>query len=606
MAADSPLADAAMARDAAAVRALLAKKADVNAPQGDGSTALHWAVYNGDVELTRLLLGAGADAKAQTRLGGLTPVMMAARAGDAPALRLLLDAKGDAVTANANGTTPLMFAAASGNVDAVTLLVDRGADVNAADRTHGQTPLMFAAAQGRDAAVKVLLARKADPNAATQVSKIITMGERYKAKTEGKGTREITSEGGRSDITAMGGMTALMFAAREGHVAAVRALVEGGADVNKVQGADELSPITLAIVNGRLDIAAYLLEHGANPNLVAKNGVGPLWATVDARWPERTWYPPANITEEKTTHLDLLQALLAKGADPNARIVRKPWYRTFHGDWADPVGATPFWLAAKANDVEAMRLLVAGGANPSIPSGRGVTAAAGGRRLRHRAAGDQLQAQRAARGGALSRRGAERRRQRPRQPGLHAAPRRGAHRRSRAHLLPGGDGRRRRGAGHQHLRRREPGRPRRRARQGRHGGRHGQRPARAQHAVPGDGGLPRRAGLGQLEQLPLRDLRGADAAHRQEAVTADAPLPMPIYEYRCRACDRTFEALVRGGDTPACPACAATDLERLVSLFAVDSDGTRQAARSTSMAKGVKRQQDKEVADVELYKRHHH
>ncbi len=374
MAADSPLADAAMARDAAAVRALLGKKADVNAAQGDGSTALHWAVYNGDAELTRLLLAAGADAKAQTRLGGLTPVMMAARAGDAPVLRLLLDAKGDAVTANANGTTPLMFAAASGNVDAVTLLVDRGADVNAADRTHGQTPLMFAAAQGRDAAVKVLLARKADPNAATQVSKIITMGERYKAKTDGKGTREITSEGGRSDITAMGGMTALTFAAREGHLAVVQALVAGGADVNKVQGADELSPITLAIVNGRLDIGAYLLQHGANPNLLAKSGVGPLWATVDARWPERTWYPPANITEEKTTHLELLQALLAKGADPNARIVRKPWYRTFHGDWADPVGATPFWLAAKANDVEAMRLLVAGGANPSIPSGRGTTA----------------------------------------------------------------------------------------------------------------------------------------------------------------------------------------------------------------------------------------
>ncbi len=126
---------------------------------------------------------------------------------------------------------------------------------------------MFAAAQGRDAAVKVLLARKADPNAATQVSKIITMGERYKAKTEGKGTREITSEGGRSDITAMGGMTALIFAAREGHFGVVRALVDGGADVNKVQGADELSPITLAIVNGRLDIAGYLLEHGANPNL---------------------------------------------------------------------------------------------------------------------------------------------------------------------------------------------------------------------------------------------------------------------------------------------------------------------------------------------------
>jgi uncharacterized protein len=203
------------------------------------------------------------------------------------------------------------------------------------------------------------------------VSPIVSMGERYKQRTGGKGTREITSEGGRSDISAMGGLTALLFAAREGHGDVVRALVEGGADVDKVSGADDLSPMTMAIVNGRLDIARYLLEKGANPNLLAKNGVGPLWATVDARWPERTWYPPANIQEEKTSHLALLQALLDKGANPNARITRKPWYRTFHGDWANPVGATPFWLAAKANDVEAMRVLIAGGANPAIPNGAG-------------------------------------------------------------------------------------------------------------------------------------------------------------------------------------------------------------------------------------------
>ena len=257
----------------------------------------------------------------------------------------------------------------------MTLLLDRGADVNAADRTHGQTPLMFAAAQGRADAVKALLARRADPNAATQVSKIITMGERYKAKTEGKGTREITSEGGRSDITAMGGMTALTFAAREGHLAVVQALVAGGADVNKVQGADELSPITLAIINGRLDIAAYLLEHGANPNLLAKSGVGPLWATVDAALAR------AHVVSARQHHRGEDVAPRAApgaagqgGRSRTPRIVRKPWYRTFHGDWADPVGATPFWLAAKANDVEAMRILVAGGANPSIPSGRGTTA----------------------------------------------------------------------------------------------------------------------------------------------------------------------------------------------------------------------------------------
>jgi len=373
VAASSALADAAMQKDLAKVRALLAQKADVNATQGDGTSALHWAVYNRNVEMVRLLLAAGADAKARTRLGSLTPVMMAARSGDSAVLALLLNAGGDAVTPNANGTTPLMFAAGSGTAEAVTMLIARGADVNATDVTNGQTALMFAAAQGRADAVKVLVGRQANPNAATKVSPIITMGERYKAKTEGKGTREITSEGGRSDISAMGGLTALMFAAREGHLAVVRQLVDGGADVNLVSGADHMSALTMAIVNGRLDIAMLLLDRGANPNLLSKNGSGPLWATVDARWPERTWYPPASITEEKTTHLALLKTLVGAGADPNARIVRKPWYRTFHGDWANPVGATPFWLAAKANDVEAMRLLIAGGANPSVPTTAGVT-----------------------------------------------------------------------------------------------------------------------------------------------------------------------------------------------------------------------------------------
>lgn len=367
------LADAVMQKDAARVRTLLAQKPDINAAQGDGTTALHWAVYNHDLALVKQLLAAGADVSVKTRLGALTPVMMAARSGDSAVLGALLAARGDAVGANSNGTTPLMFAAAAGHPDAVTMLIAKGADVNATDRTNGQTPLMFAAAQGRTAAVKVLLAHKANPNAVTKVSPIISMGERYKAQTGGKGTREITSEGGRSDINAMGGLTALMFAAREGHIDAVRELVAGGADVNAVSGADALSPLMMAIVNGRLDIAALLLERGANPNLVAKNGNGPLWATVDARWPERTWYPPASITEEKTTHLQLLQALIAKGADPNVRITRKPWYRTFHGDWANPVGGTAFWLAAKANDVEAMKILVAGGANPSIPSSAGVT-----------------------------------------------------------------------------------------------------------------------------------------------------------------------------------------------------------------------------------------
>lgn len=373
-AADNALADAAMHGDVTALRALLRQKLDVNAAQGDGSTALHWAAYNGNAEMVQLLLGRGANVRAQTRLGSITPMMMAAKNGDAAIIKLLLDAKDDASAPNANGTTPLILAAASGKAEAVALLLARGANVNAVDTTHAQTALMLAAAMGRVEAIKLLVQRQADLDAITKVSPIVNLIERYKKETQGKGNRGITSEGGRSDVSAMGGMTALMFAAREGHLGAVRELVGAGADVNKVNGADNQSVLTLAIVNGRLDIAHFLLESGADPNLVSKNGLGPLYATVDAQWPERTWYPPPSVTEEKTTHLQLLQALLAKGADPNVRLGKKPWYRTFHGDWADPVGATPFWLAAKADDVAAMKILIAGGANPSIPSSKGTTA----------------------------------------------------------------------------------------------------------------------------------------------------------------------------------------------------------------------------------------
>lgn len=374
IASDRRLPDAAMNGDVAAVRALLDQNVDVNSAQGDGTTALHWAAYSGNTELARLLLARRADLAAKTRLGAFTPLMLAARNGHSDIIRLLLDAKGEPNAANANGTTPLMLAAAAGKADAVAMLIERGADVNARDVTNGQTALMFAAALGRVDAIKVLTGRKADADAVTRVSPIITMTERYKQQTQGKGSRAITSEGRSSDVRSMGGMTALMFAAREGHLDAVRALVAAGADVNKANESDNVSVLTLAIVNGRLDIAKLLLDNGADPKVISKTGLGPLYATVDAQWPERTWYPPANVAEEKTKYLELLRALLDKGADPNVRLGRKPWYRTFHGDWADPAGATPFWLAAKANDVAAMKVLLAGGANPSIPNARGVTA----------------------------------------------------------------------------------------------------------------------------------------------------------------------------------------------------------------------------------------
>jgi len=373
VAADSPLADAVMRGEKDTVRTLLKQKVDVNAPQGDGSTALHWAAYRDDLDTAKLLVAAGADVKAKTRVGDLTPLLVAAKNGSAVMIQLLLDAKSDVNYANDNGTTTLMLAASSGSADAVKLLLDRGANVNAKDITNGQTALMFAAAQGRAEAIKLMVARGADMKAVTKVSPIISLAERFKNFKGDKGTRTVTGEGGRSDVTAMGGMTALLFAAREGQTGAIQELVGAGADVNEVNGADSLSPLTSAIINGHFDIAMFLLEHGANPNLASKTGLAPLYATIDAQWPERTWYPPPSVTEEKTTHLQLLKALLDHKADPNARLGKKLWFRTFHGDWISPDGATPFWLAAKANDVPAMKLLISYGANPNIATTAGDT-----------------------------------------------------------------------------------------------------------------------------------------------------------------------------------------------------------------------------------------
>ena len=365
---DAPLADAAMQGDRESVRSLLDLQADVNAAQGDGSTALHWAAYRDDLEMARMLLEAGADVRAETRVGDIIPIVMAAKNGSTAMIELLLDAGTDPSYADSNHTTTLMYAAAAGQPDAVKVLLDHGADVDPKDTTNEQTALMFASALGRDEVIRVLAAAEADLDAVTKVTKVIKSGDRYRDEDGRIVVRDNHKE------TPMGGMTALHFAARQGHMDAIRALVEVGADIDQVSVADQTSVLTSAIINAHLDIGSFLVEAGADPNLASVDGQAPLYATIDAQWPERTWYPAPNVKQEATNYLDLARALLERGADPNQRLTAKPWYRTEHGDWARPSGATPFWLAAKANDVPAMRLLVAAGANPSIASTGGTTA----------------------------------------------------------------------------------------------------------------------------------------------------------------------------------------------------------------------------------------
>jgi ankyrin repeat protein len=342
------------------------QKADVNLAQADGMTALHWAAYQDDLSLVRILLAAGARVNAVTRLGNITPLFLACTNGNAALAGELLQAGADVNAVKEGGTTPLMVASSSGSTELVKLLVAHGSNVNAKETVHGQTALMFAAAINRAEVIQLLIAHGADPAVTTIVTPV------------GRGAnadKNVAQEDRIQGATVMGGMTALLFAAREGHMDAVRALVSAGADVNQVSAGEKTSPLLMAIINGHFEAAQFLLDHHADPNLANIAGLTPVYATVDVQWAPLGWFPNPVVAQEKVSHLDLMKALLEQGANPDVRLAAKLWFRplTHELGWVSPVGSTAFWRAAEANDVAAMRLLVAHGANPKIASASGDT-----------------------------------------------------------------------------------------------------------------------------------------------------------------------------------------------------------------------------------------
>ena len=381
------IADAAMRGDRAAVLALIKQRADVNVPQGDGVTALHWAARRGDAELVTALIGAGANARATTRLGSYTALHLAAERGAAAVITSLIGAKAVVDAKTSTGATPLMFAAAAGDVAAVTALVDAGANVNAAETDREQTPLIFAAANNRLPAVKLLIARGANPNAATKLTDLSALsrngenpdGRNLAVKPEsrrpspakplipGVERQHLINE----QVAWQGGMTPLLFAARQGYTEVANALIDAGVDVNQRKGGDEVSALLVATINGHFDLANTLLERGADPNLLGENGVGPLYATINVVWAPRAGYPqPRAHLNQRLSYLEFMKRLLEKGADPNQRVNKKVWYSNYNFDQSgvDEVGATAFWRAAYGADVDAMKLLVAYGADPNIPT----------------------------------------------------------------------------------------------------------------------------------------------------------------------------------------------------------------------------------------------
>ncbi len=466
-----PVADAAQRGDVEAVRVLLRQGADVNAAQGDGMTALHWAAEQGRVDLIEVLVYAGAHVEATTRLGDYRPLHLASRAGHVGAVQALLDGGAEAGARTATGVTALHYAAGAGRHESVAALLAAGVGVDEPAGDNDLTPLMWATAANRLEAVRTLVEAGADLSLTSRVIEIPALAaedrparqrrqalvaarraveegvsepaqepaprggppaprqqeeeepaaeapaeeqaeeapaeeaveepvaseeaveeaaeapvEEPEAEEPAEEVEEESAEDEDSEeapaeeerplsyddlVGREGGFAALHFAARAGFAQVAEVLLDAGADVNQGTAGDGTSPLLMSLINGNFDLGMELLARGADPNQVAEDGAAPLFTVLNRRWGPKAAYPqPQMFTQQRTDYLELLTALLEAGADVNHRTGRHVWYTSFNFDMLGVqfAGATAFWRAAYATDVEAMRLLVAWGADPNIPT----------------------------------------------------------------------------------------------------------------------------------------------------------------------------------------------------------------------------------------------
>jgi ankyrin len=371
---DAQLADAVMKGDRESVRTLLQRKVDVNAPQVDGMTALHWAARQNDIETVQTLLKAGAKADRATRYG-VTPIYIASLNGNAAVLDVLLRAGVNPNSANPGGETALMTATRTGSVDAVRLLIDRGANVNAKEGTRGQTALMWAVLENHPDVVRLLMDKGADVNAQTLVVIPDGITAEPTATSGNIGANGPGFYRSRAVPAPSGAMSPLLFAAREGNLPMARILVDAKADVN-LPSANGSPAIVVAITNNHIQLALFLLEKGADPNAADKFWKRtPLYAAVEMRNMDYTRESPPPVADAADP-MDLIKALLAKGANPNAQVNTTPVRGFMQGsaNWVNFDGQTPFIRAALAGDVTLMRLLLQHGADPNIKTSEGSTA----------------------------------------------------------------------------------------------------------------------------------------------------------------------------------------------------------------------------------------
>jgi len=354
---DTRLVQAAKAGNSAAAIALIQKRIDPNVAEPDGTTALHWAVRSNDLSLVDRLIKAGAKANTENRYG-VTPIFLACQNASGAVVERLIAAGVNANTTGPEGETALHTCAHSGNVDAAKVLLAHGASINAGDSWRGQTPLMWAAAQRHPQMITVLVEAGADVNAR---STIIAW------------ERQRTSEP-RDKWLPPGGLTAMLFAAREGCVDCVKVLASSGADIDAIDP-DSHTPLVLAMMNGHYDVAGALIAAGADVNLADSVGRTPLYAAVDDHTMPSSNRPAPKETDDTLTSMDIIKMLLDRGANVNAALRAAVPYRTKldrGGDGVLGAGTTPLLRAAKAGDTPVIAMLLEKGANAKAATRNGV------------------------------------------------------------------------------------------------------------------------------------------------------------------------------------------------------------------------------------------
>jgi ankyrin repeat protein len=376
------MAEAAARGDHAAVRALITQGADVNAPRVDGTTALHAASHADHLEIVDSLLDAGANPSAKDRYG-VTPLYLACVNGSADVIRRLLEAGADANEVDPGGETPLMTAARTGAPAALRVLLERGARVDAREPEYSQTALMIAVRENHEEAVRILLAAGASPNAQTRTGPTPAFVPPCKGTgcgSEGVGINRggLPDRGRRAEVK--GGMTPLLYAARDGRPAAARQLLDAGADV-ELADANGIRPLLMSALNNNLDVARLLIAKGANVNADDFWGRSPLWAAVEYRnldMNNNDQDSPTDNGVDRAPILAFIRELIAAGANVNARTRELPpsrrWLYSLNDvSWVDFTGQTPFLRAALSGDTTTMRLLLEHGADPNLPTLAGTT-----------------------------------------------------------------------------------------------------------------------------------------------------------------------------------------------------------------------------------------